>query len=94
MHLSKVGKTITEGLKASDKMFLELEERRMKFEELQKREDRRFHLQMMQLLIGSAHPPHQPVDHHSQYCHPYLPDYSPYNPHSKYYDAPGDAGNS
>ena len=45
--LSKVAKTITEGLKDSDKMFLELEEKRMKFEEQQKREDRQFQLQMM-----------------------------------------------
>ena len=92
--ISKVTKTITEGLKESDKMFLELEEKRMKFEEQQKREDRQFQLQMMQLLVGSARPPHQPVDHHSQYYHPYLADYLPYNPHSKYYDVPGDAENS
>ena len=38
MHvMSKVMTTVTEGLKESDKMFLELEEKRMKFEEQQKR---------------------------------------------------------
>ena len=92
--LFKVATTITEGLKESDKMFLELEDKRMKFEEQQKREERQFQLQVMELLVGSAHPPHQPVDHHSQYYHPYPADYPPYNPHSRYYDAPGDAENS
>ena len=48
--LSKVAKTITEGLKESNKMFVELEEKRMKFEEQQKREDRQLQLQMMRLL--------------------------------------------
>ena len=47
--LSKVEKTITEGLKESDKMFVELDEERMKVEEQQKRENRQFQLQMMQL---------------------------------------------
>ena len=37
--MAKVMKSVTEGLK-SDKMFLELEEKRLKFEEQQKREER------------------------------------------------------
>ena len=44
--MSKVMKTVTEGLRESDKMFLDMEEKRMKFEE-QKREERKFQLQMM-----------------------------------------------
>ena len=67
---------------------------RMKFEEQQKREDRQFQLQIVQLLEGSARPPHPPIDHHSQYYHPYPADYPPYNSHSKYYDTPRDAENS
>lgn len=51
--MSKVMKTVTEGLRESDKMFLDMEEKRMKFEE-QKREERKFQLQMMQILVGSS----------------------------------------
>ena len=43
-------KTMTAGLKSSDKMFTELEEKRMKFEEQQRKEDQEFQLKMMQLL--------------------------------------------
>ena len=89
--LSKVEKSTTESLKESDKMFVELEEEMMKFEEQQKGEDRRFQLQMMQLLVGSARPPHWPVVYHH---HPYPADYSPYNPRSKYNDDSGDAENA
>ena len=37
--MSKVMKTMTDGLKSSNKMFTELEEKRMKFEEQQRKED-------------------------------------------------------
>ena len=37
--MSKVMKTMTDGLKSSVKMFTELEEKRMKFEEQQRKED-------------------------------------------------------
>ena len=37
--MSKVMKTMTDGLKSRDKMFTELEEKRMKFEEQQRKED-------------------------------------------------------
>ena len=56
--VSKVMKTVTEELKESDKMFVELEEKRMKFEEQQRREERQFQLRMMQMLVGSSHRPH------------------------------------
>ena len=39
---SKVVKIVLEGLKENDKTFLELEEKRMKFEEQKKREERQF----------------------------------------------------
>ena len=48
--MSKVMKTMTDGLKSSDKMFTELEEKRMKFEEQQRKEDQEFQLKMMQML--------------------------------------------
>ena len=48
--MSKVMKTMTDGLKSSDKMFTEMEEKRMKFEEQQRKEDREFQLKMMQML--------------------------------------------
>ena len=54
--MSKVVKAATDGLKESE-MFVEPKEKRMKFEERQKREERQFQLQMMQMLVGPAHPP-------------------------------------
>lgn len=74
--MSKVMKNVTEGLQESDKMYLELEEKRMKFEEQQRREERDFKLQMMRILVGSTHPPSHPADPHGQY----YPTYPPYAP--------------
>ena len=84
---SKLVKTITEGLKESDRMFLELEEKQMEYEEQQKREERQFQLQMMQLLVGS----NQPACHSSQPPAQYYPMYPPYGiPPSQHYPGPGD----
>ena len=84
---SKLVKTITEGLKESDRMFLELEEKRMKYEEQQKREERQFQLQIMQLLVGS----NLPACHSSQPPAQYYPMYPPYGiPTSQHYPGPGD----
>ena len=71
----KVMMTVTESLKESDKMFLELEEKRMKFEEQQRREERQFQLQIMQIMFGSSnsYPPPRPSDPHSQYYFMYSP---------------------
>ena len=64
-------KTVLEGLKESNNMFLDLEEKRMKFEEQQRREERQFQLQMMLMLLGAgqppSHPPSHPTDAHVQY---------------------------
>ena len=49
----KVMKSVTDRLKESDKMCLELEKKRMKSEQEQRREERQ--LQMMQMLIGFSH---------------------------------------
>lgn len=57
--VSKVMKTVTDGLRETDKMFLELEEKRMEHEAQQKREERQFQLQLAQMLIGQpSGPPH------------------------------------
>ena len=89
--MSNAMKAVTEGLKESDRMFIELEEKRMKFEEQQKREERNFQLQMMQMLVGSAHPSSHPTEFHA----PYYPSYPPYGPpSSRYYPGPGDAEDS
>ena len=75
--MSKVMTSVTEGLKESDKMFLELEEKRVKFEEQQKREERQFQLQMMQILVGSSNylPP---TGHQSNPAGQYHPMSSPF----------------
>ena len=71
-------KTVTEGMKDSDKLFMEMEEKRLKFEEQQKRDERQFQLQMMQLLIGSSHPQgHPATDPHAHYYSMYPPQYYP-----------------
>ena len=75
----KVMKTVTESLKENDKMFVELEVKRMKSEEQQKREERQFQLQMMQMLLGSSHQPHTHTDHHAQFF-PAFPPYNSYYP--------------
>ena len=43
---------MTDGLRDSDKMFTELEEKRLNFEEQQRREEREFQLRMVQMLQG------------------------------------------
>ena len=48
--MTKVMKTMTDGLRNSDKIFMELEEKRLKFEEQQRREKREFQLRMIQVL--------------------------------------------
>ena len=48
--MTKVIKTMTDGLRSSDKMFMELEEKRLKFEEQQRREEQEFQLRMIQML--------------------------------------------
>ena len=89
--MSNAMKTVTEGLKESDRVFLELEEKGMKFEEQWKREERNFQLQIMQMLFGSAHPSSHPTEFHA----PYYPSYPPYSPpSSQYYPGPGNTEDS
>ena len=84
----KVMKSVTDGLRESDKMFLELEEKRMKFEEQQRREERQFQLQMMQMLVGSSRQPHTHAAPHSQYF-PAFPHYG-----NSYFNSHGDTADS
>ena len=73
----KVVKTIADGLRESDKMFMELEEKRRESEVQQRREERQFQLQLAQLLAGQAR---APTEFHSP---SYYSDYSTqlYGPH-------------
>ena len=50
--LSKVMKTMTDGMRETDKMFIELEEKRLAQEAQQRREERQFQLQLAQLFAG------------------------------------------
>ena len=50
--MTKAMKIMTDGLGDSDKMFIDLEEKRMKFEENQRSEECEFKLQMVQMFQG------------------------------------------
>ena len=50
--LNKVVKEVVEAQRESDKMFLELEEKRMNHEANQRREEREFQLRMMSMLLA------------------------------------------
>jgi len=51
--MTKVMKSVTDSLQNSDRMFLEMEERRMKFEAEQRKEEREFQLRMAQMYSTS-----------------------------------------
>jgi len=50
--MTKAKKVMIDGLRDSDRMFAELEEKRLKFEEQLRREEYKFQLRMMQMLQG------------------------------------------
>ena len=50
--MTKVVKEVVDAQKQSDKMFLEMEEKRMKYEADQRKEEREFQLRMMSMLVG------------------------------------------
>ena len=52
--MTKAMKVMTDGLRDSDRMLAELEEKRLKFEEQQRMEEREFQLCMIQMM-QSAH---------------------------------------
>ena len=90
--VKKVMKTVTEGMKECDRMFMEMEEKRMQFEEQQKREERQFQLQLMQMIFGRSSPHHPPghpppppppTDHYSGYMYPSAFSSQPSQSHSR-----------
>ena len=93
--VKKVMKTVTEGMKECDRMFMEMEEKRMQFEEQQKREERQFQLQLMQMIFGRSLSPHHPpgrtppppppTDHYSGYMYPSAFSSQPSQSHSRYF---------
>ena len=81
--MTKVMKTMTDGLRNSDKMFMELEEKRLKFEEQQRREEREFQLRMIQVLqSGMGGNGMYPPQYHTSH---------PTSPSNLYYSPPGSA---
>ena len=50
--MTKIVKEVVDAQKQSDKMFLEMEEKRMKYEADQRKEEREFQLRMMSMLVG------------------------------------------
>ena len=74
---SKVMKTVTDGLREADKMFIELEEKRMEFEAQQKREERQFQLHLAQMLVGQ---PSRPPYHYPSYSHQFYGSQPQYYP--------------
>ena len=75
--MTKVVKTMSDG-RSSDKMFMELEEKRLQFEEKQKREEHEFQLKMVQMLQGGM-----------EGSSMYPPQYHAPPPSSLYYNPPG-----
>ena len=75
--MTKVMKSVTDSMQNSDRMFLELEERRMKFEAEQRRQEREFPLRMVQMFNASQR------GHSSGYSCSYSPYFSP--PPSEFY---------
>lgn len=70
--MTKAMKTVTVELKESEKMFVELEEKHMKFEERMKDKDREFQKEMMVMLVS-----HLPLPNPTQYrTNMYQPNYS------------------
>jgi len=55
--VTKAMRTVTDGLKESEKMYAQLEERHMEFEERMKEKDRDFQKEMMNLLVSRLPPP-------------------------------------
>ena len=70
--MTSVVKEVVNSQRESDKMFFEMEEKRMKYEAEQRKEERDFQLRMMSMLFGS------------QNTHMTPEQYSPYHPFSSF----------
>ena len=66
--MTSVVKEVVNSQRESDKMFLEMEEKRMKYEAEQRKEEHDFQLRMMSMLFGSQNTRKTPEQ------------YGPYNP--------------
>ena len=55
--LTKVMKTVTDGMRDTEKMFIEVEEKRLSNEAEQRREERQFKLQLAQIFAGQPSSP-------------------------------------
>ena len=64
--LTTVVKEVVDAQQQSDRMFLEMEEKRMKFEADQRKQEREFQLQMMSMLFGN-HGAHGPPGSYGSY---------------------------
>ena len=74
--MTKAMKTVTDGLKESEKMYVELEEKHMEFEERMKQKDQEFQKKMMKMLVSHLPPPSP-----AQY-----PMYQPFSPQPGYFN--------
>ena len=75
--MMKAMKTVTDGLKESEKMFVEFEEKHMKFEERMNQKDQEHQMEVMKLLVSRLTPPnpaqyplYQPYSSQPGYCNP------------------------
>ena len=67
--LTKVMKTVTDGMRDTEKMFIEVEEKRLSNEAEQRREERQFKLQLAQIFAGQPSSP--PYHYPSQFYQPH-----------------------
>jgi len=73
--ITKAMKTVTDGMKESEKMFLEMEERQMEFQERMRQKDQEFHMRMMQMMMTGCSP--QSSSQLTPYHHPFPPPSQP-----------------
>jgi len=64
-------KTVSDGMKESEKMFLEMEEGQMEFQERMRQKDQEFHMRMMQMMMAGCSP--QSSCQFTPYHHPFPP---------------------
>lgn len=91
--MAKIVKTISDGLKEGDRMYMEFEEKRRESEIQQRREEREFQLKLAQLLGGHSTPPSYYSNYPSQlYGSPHPA--SSGSPHPASYYHQGSGGNA
>ena len=83
--VTKVMKTVTEGIKQSEKMLVELEEKQMLFEERMRQKDREFHTEVMKMFVERL-PPQNPTGYSMYQSPPPQPGYLILVVHCKYFE--------